>query len=98
MEPRRLLAATTVRIDSGGAGHVEASGKTWGADDRFTAGTTAGGSASITGTSEDALFDSRRIGNFAYSIPLRNGTYRVKFLFSDPTFSRAGQCLSLIHI
>jgi len=91
MEPRRLLAATTVRIDSGGAGHVEASGKTWGADDRFTAGTTAGGSASIAGTSEDALFDSRRIGNFAYSIPLRNGTYRVKFLFSDPTFSRAGQ-------
>src|SRR3954471_5065350 len=91
MEPRRFLAATTVRIDCGGDGVAEASGKTWGADDRFTAGTTAGGSANVAGTSEDALFDSRRIGNFSYSIPLRNGTYRVKFLFSDPTFSQAGQ-------
>ena len=91
MEPRCFLAATTVRIDSGGDGHVEASGKTWGADDRFTAGATAGGSANVGGTTEDALFDSRRFGNFAYSIPLRNGTYRVKFLFSDPTFSQAGQ-------
>jgi len=91
LEPRRFLAATTVRIDCGGDGHVEASGKTWGADDRFTAGTIAGGSANVADTSEDALFDSRRIGNFSYSIPLRNGTYRVKFLFSDPTFSQAGQ-------
>jgi len=91
LEPRRFLAATTVRIDCGGDGVVEASGKTWGADDRFTAGATAGGSANVAGTGEDALFDSRRSGNFSYSIPLRNGEYRVKFLFSDPTVSRPGQ-------
>ena len=91
MEPRCLLAATTVRIDAGGGGHVEVSGKSWSADDRFTAGTTAGGSGAVAGTSEDALFDSRRIGNFSYSIPLRNGSYRVKFLFADPTFSQANQ-------
>src|SRR5829696_6174947 len=91
MEPRRLFAATTWRIDVGGDGHVEASGKTWRADDRFTAGTAAGGDSAITGTDEDALFDSRRFGNFSYSIPIRNGTYRVKFLFSDPTYSRAGE-------
>lgn len=86
-----MLAATTWRIDAGGDGHVEASGKTWRADDRFTAGTASGGSGAVAGTDEDALFDSRRYGNFAYSIPIRNGAYRVKFLFMDPTYSQAGQ-------
>ena len=86
-----MLAATTWRIDAGGVGHVEASGKTWRADDRFTAGTAAGGSAAVDATAEDALFDSRRVGNFAYSIPIRSGTYRVKFLFSEPTHTRAGE-------
>lgn len=91
MEPRRLLAGTTVRLDAGGDGHIEASGKTWAADARFTAGTVAGGSGAVAGTDEDALFDSRRTGNFSYSILIKNGTYRVKFLFSDPTYSQAGQ-------
>src|SRR5688572_6585244 len=83
MEPRRLLAATTWRIDAGSIdGHVEATGKTWRADDRFTAGIGADGSAAIAGTTEDDLFASHRSGNFAYSLPIRNGRYRVKFLFA----------------
>ncbi len=86
-----MLAATTWRIDAGGAGHVEASGKAWGPDDRFTAGTAAGGGGTVDATAEDALFDSHRLGNFSYSMPIRSGTYRVKFLFSDPTYSTAGQ-------
>src|SRR5688500_15801213 len=92
MEPRRLLAATTWRIDAGSSdGHVEATGKAWRADDRFTAGIGADGSAAIAGTTEDDLFASHRSGNFAYSLPIRNGRYRVKFLFADPTYSQAGQ-------
>ena len=92
MEPRRLLAATTWRIDAGsGDGHVEATGKTWRADDRFTAGVNANGNGAIAGTTEDDLFASHRTGNFSYSMPIRNGTYRVKFLFADPTYSQPGQ-------
>ena len=91
MEPRQFLAATTWRIDAGGDGHVEASGKSWRADDRFTAGVTANGGDAVADTAEDALFNSHRLGNFAYSIPIRSGTYRVKFLFSDPTYARPGQ-------
>ena len=88
MEPRRLLAATTWRIDAGGDGHVEPTGKTWRADDRFTAGVASNGSGAIGATAEDGLFDTHRTGNFSYSMPIRNGTYRVKFLFSDPTHCR----------
>src|SRR5688572_13621789 len=92
MEPRRLLAATTWRIDAGGDGHVEATGKTWRADDRFTAGVAINAARNaIAATGEDDLFDSHRVGNFSYSMPIRNGQYRVKFLFSDPTHSQAGQ-------
>jgi N-acetylneuraminic acid mutarotase len=91
MEPRRLLAATTVRIDVGGDGHVEASGKGWAPDRGFTAGTAVGGSGAVSGTTEDALFDSRRFGNFSYSLPIKSGNYRVKLLFIDPTHSTAGQ-------
>ena len=93
MEPRRLLAATTIRIDVGGDGHVESSGKTWAPDRGYTAGTTAGGAGAVAGTGEDALFDSRRFGNFSYSLPIRSGDYRVKFLFADPVHSAAGQRL-----
>src|SRR5688572_13939251 len=91
MEPRRLMAATIIRVDAGGDGHVETSGKTWGADRGFTAGTTAGGGGAVAATVEDDLFDSRRFGNFSYSLPIKNGQYRVKFLFSDPVHSAAGQ-------
>ena len=90
LEPRRLLAASTLRIDVGGDGHVEASGKTWAADRGFTSGTTAGGTGAVDGATEDALFDSRRFGNFSYSLAIKSGTYRVKLLFSDPVNGSAG--------
>src|SRR5213593_332007 len=83
LEPRRLLStATHLRIDAGGAGVTESSGKMWEADRGFTAGTTAGDAHD--------LYASRRVGDFSYSLPLRNGTYKVKLLFKDPTHSSAG--------
>src|SRR5215470_13158281 len=81
LESRRMLAATTLRIDAGGAGVTESSGKVWAADRGFTGGSKSGNSAS--------LYDSQRVGDFAYSLPIRNGTYRVKLLFQDAT-SAAG--------
>jgi N-acetylneuraminic acid mutarotase len=90
LEARQLLAASTIRIDAGGDGHTEASGKVWAADRGFTAGTAAGGAGAVVATTEDALFDSRRFGSFSYSLPIKSGTYRVKLLFSEPVHSSAG--------
>src|SRR2546426_1040775 len=83
LESRRLLsAATHLRIDAGGAGVTESSGKMWEADRGFTAGAAAGAAHD--------LYDSRRVGDFSYSLPIKNGTYKVKLLFKDPTHATAG--------
>ena len=91
MEPRRLLAASTIRIDVGGDGHTETSGKVWQADRGFTGGTASSAPFDVAGTSEDALFSSRRFGDFSYSLAIRNGTYKVKLLLADPVHASAGQ-------
>lgn len=91
LESRQLLAATTLRIDVGGSGFVESSGKTWAADRGFTGGTVATNGGDVAGTSSDALFNSRRFGDFSYSLPIQNGDYRVRLLLMDPSFSSAGQ-------
>jgi N-acetylneuraminic acid mutarotase len=91
LESRRLLAATRWRIDAGGDGLTDSSGKVWRADTNVTAGVAAGGGDSVAGTSDDALFSTRRSGDFAYSLPIKSGTYKVKFLFMEPTHTAAGQ-------
>lgn len=86
-----MLAASTIRIDAGGDGHVEASGKTWQADRGFTAGTASAAPFTVEGTTEDSLYTSRRYGDFSYSLPIANGDYRVRLVLSDPTHTAPGQ-------
>src|SRR2546430_14532233 len=83
LERRRLLAAGSLRIDAGGEGVAEPSGKMWEADRGFTGGSKAGAA--------DNLYDSRRVGDFAYSLPIRNGSYKVKLLFKEPSHTAAAQ-------
>jgi hypothetical protein len=90
LESRRLLAASTLRIDAGGIGFVESTGKTWQADRGFTGGTIAATGTDVSGTSSDDLFNSRRYGDFSYSLPIRNGDYKVRLLFMDPIHFETG--------
>ena len=76
-----MLAATTLRIDAGGGGVTESSGKVWQADRGFTGGTTSGNSD---------LYASQRSGNFSYSLPIKSGTYKVKLLFRETEHASAG--------
>ncbi len=87
LERRRLFAATTLRIDVGGNGFVEDTGKTWQADRGFTGGTVATNGTNVAGTTSDALFNTRRYGNFSYSLAIKSGDYRVRLLLMDPTDS-----------
>src|SRR5215207_7261652 len=97
LESRRLLAATTLRIDVGGNGFVETSGKTFAADRGFTGGTIAITGTDVAGTDSDELFNTRRYGSFAYSLPIRSGSYRVRLYLMDPVHSIAGQRLFDVH-
>lgn len=91
LESRRLLAATTLRVDVGGNGFTESSGKVWQADRGFTGGTVSTTGGAVAGTTSDGLYNSRRFGDFAYSLPIQSGDYRVRLLMMDPTHATAGQ-------
>lgn len=86
-----MLAASTIRIDAGGDGYTETSGKTWQADRGFTAGTASAAPFAVEGTTEDSLYTTRRYGDFSYSLPIANGDYRVRLVLTDPTHTAAGQ-------
>jgi len=84
LEARRMLStATHLRIDCGGAGVTDSTGTVWSADRGFTAGTAAGPA--------NDLYASRRVGDFSYSLPIKNGSYKVKLLFKEPTKTASGQ-------
>ena len=46
--------------------------------------------AAIAGTSDDALYQSERYGNFSYNVPVANGDYVVTRKFAEIYFSSTG--------
>jgi hypothetical protein len=71
-------AATTRRINVGGAAVTTAAGATFAADAYSTGGTVATTTAAVSGTSDPALYQDERWGAFSYAIPVNNGRYDVK--------------------
>ena len=63
------------------------------ADDGFSGGRTAKTSAAISGTSEDALYQSERYGTFSYAIPVANGDHQVTLHFAEIYWNSAGKRL-----
>ena len=46
--------------------------------------------AAIAGTTDDALYQSERYGNFSYNVPVANGNYVVTLKFAEIYFSSTG--------
>jgi hypothetical protein len=83
---------TTVRINSGGPAYTATDGRAFLADQSFTGGSSNSATAAITGTTEPALYQNERWGNFSYAIPVTNGTYDVTFHFVELYYT-AGSCI-----
>src|SRR5207245_1370576 len=77
------LAASTVRINSGGGAYTTGDGRAFSADVDFTGGSTFTTAAAISGTSDPTLYQNERWGSFSYAIPVTNGTYDVKLHFVE---------------
>jgi hypothetical protein len=60
------------------------------ADTLFSGGNTYRTTAAIAGTTDDALYQSERYGNFTYNVPVANGDYVVTLKFAEIYFSSAG--------
>ena len=82
---------TPIRINAGGPGYTGSLGQPWTADQFFTGGSTFATSLPIAGSTDDPLYRDARFGNFAYRVPVPNGTYEVVLHFAEIQGARTGQ-------
>ena len=86
-------AGSVVFAANGGGGQYtsQSSGYVYQADTYYSGGATSSTTAAITGTSDPALYQSERYGNFSYNIPLANGSYTVTLKFAEIYWTAAGE-------
>src|SRR5581483_5255185 len=72
------LAGQPIRINAGGPQYTATTGAVYSADNFFTGGQTNTTTHAITGTSDPALYQDERWGQFQYDIPVANGVYDVR--------------------
>ena len=80
-------------INAGGSAFTATNGREFEADNYFTSGNAYSNSNSIANTEDDNLYNSERYGNFAYNLPVNNGTYTVTLKLAEIYFSSANQRL-----
>lgn len=85
-----------VLLNAGGALHLDSGGETWSADYGFRRGLERTIGEIVAGTSEQALYQTRRRGmnqvDFSYRFGLRDaGVYEVTLLFAEVTYQEAGK-------
>lgn len=82
--PPPTPGGTTLRIDAAGnTSFTDSTGKIWSKDSGFTGGSPNTGLFAVAGTTDDALYATRRTGPFSYSTPVANGEYKLNLLFAD---------------
>ena len=80
-----------VAVNVGGSQFTAADGTIYQADTLFSGGSTYKTTATIADTTDDALYQSERYGNFSYNVPVDNGNYVVTLKFAEIYFSAPGK-------
>jgi N-acetylneuraminic acid mutarotase len=81
---------TAVRVNAGGSAFLASGSRQFGADAHFSGGTVYANTAAIDNTTDDALYQTERFGNFAYNLPLTSGNYMVTLHFAEIYFGASG--------
>lgn len=89
---------TTFAVNSGGTQYASTTGTTYLADTKYSGGNIGTTTATIANTTDDALYQKERYGNFSYSIPVTNGSYSVTLKFAETYFSASGQRIFSVTI
>lgn len=80
-----------IRVNCGGSTYTDSKGQLWQADAGFNTGSTFSTSVSVSGTTDDSLFQTGRVNNsggpMVYAFPVANGNYHVNLYFAE-TFNR----------
>ena len=82
---------TVFAVNAGGSAFTAANGITYQADKSYSGGSTFKTTSSISNTSDDALYQSERYGNFSYNVPVANGTYEVTYRLAEIYNSASGK-------
>ena len=82
---------TPIRVDAGGGSYTDTSSQTWSPDNSFTGGNIASTASSVSNTSDPALYQTERYGNFNYQFTVPNGNYNVLLKFAEIYWTGAGQ-------
>jgi poly(3-hydroxybutyrate) depolymerase len=85
--PGTVVAA----INAGGAAYTATDGTPYAADNAFDGGSTQVSGVDLGNTTDDALYNDWRFGNFAYHVPVSPGSYAVELHFADTYNSAPGQ-------
>lgn len=78
-------------VNAGGDVYKATDGLTFEADKYFTNGTVHSTTATITGTTSPALYQTERYGDVNYEIPLGSGLFKVVIKLSEQYFSDNGE-------
>jgi N-acetylneuraminic acid mutarotase len=90
--PDSTPTPATLRIEAGGTSNfTDAAGNLWSSDRGFVGGTLSAPAYVVAGTVDDALYYTRRWGNFDYSLAAPSGTYRLNLHFAEPVHLVAGK-------
>ena len=77
------LGNDEIRINCGGGEYEDGQGHIWEADRDYRDGHLSSSNRAISGTEDDALYQTGRWGDFSYEIEVENGYYDVNLLFSE---------------
>ncbi|HEX2951809.1 MAG TPA: carbohydrate-binding protein, partial [Armatimonadota bacterium] len=79
-------------VNCGGGSYTDNDGTLYAADKNFTGGTAATTTAAISGTTDQAIYQSERWGNATYTINgVTDGTYAIKFQFAETYWSASNK-------
>jgi hypothetical protein len=84
-------SSSTIRVNAGGGAYTTPDGVVWSADTNFANGSTWSTTATVSGTTAPALYQTQRWGQFTYQFAVPSGTYTVNLKFAEAYMSGAGQ-------
>ena len=85
-------------VNCGGQEYTDQSGIVYQADTLFSGGRRRATTKAIEGTEDDVLYQSGRVGNFSYSIPISNGNYMVTLKFAENFYNATGKHIFDVQI
>ncbi|HEX6674142.1 MAG TPA: malectin domain-containing carbohydrate-binding protein [Actinomycetes bacterium] len=90
--PAKAAAATTVRVNNGGAAFTESNRIAWTADHGYDGGRISSTSSKIAGTTNSRLYQSYRVSLHGYALPVTSGQrYRVRVFLTETYFTARGK-------